>query len=343
MRVQRPLALLRAGAMVVALASGCLTPVWAQQPAAARPKPVTTKPASPKPPTGAVGVPALPAAPVEATRPPVPAAAAEPVKDAARQMEEVAAPVIEQVDRAKAYLLGPGDVLRVTVFQQPDMGSEGRVSEIGTYSVPLLGPVAVGGLTVRQVEAQIAYLLRRGGFVREPQVNVNILAFKSRQVSVLGYVARPGRYFLEEGVYHVTDVLALAGGTAPGASDVVILVREGRDGVPGARFEINVPGLFRAGSTPADLEVLSGDSLFVDRAPFFYIYGEVQRPGSFRLESDMTVMQALSVAGGVNVRGTVKNMQITRKDSGGKPVTFAPALQDTVKPDDVIFVRESIF
>jgi polysaccharide export outer membrane protein len=258
-------------------------------------------------------------------------------------MEEVAAPVVEPVDRAKAYLLGPGDVLRVSVFQQPDMGSEGRVSEIGTYTVPLLGPVVVWGLTARQVEAQIAYLLRKGGFVREPQVNLSILAFKSRQVSVLGHVARPGRYFLEEGVYHVTDVLALAGGTGLGASDVVILIREGRDGAPGGRFEINVPGLFRADSTVANMEVLPGDSLFVDRAPLFYIYGEVQRPGSFRLESDMTVMQALSVAGGVNVRGTVKNMQITRRDPGGKPVTFTATLQDAVKADDVIFVRESIF
>jgi polysaccharide export outer membrane protein len=304
-----------------------LSPGWAQQ-AAARPKPAPVKPA-PQP------------AP-EAPRPSVPTPPEAP-KETARPFEDTGPPVVEPVDRSKAYFLGSGDVLRVSIFQQPDMNSEGRVSEVGTYTVPLLGPVKVGGLTVRQAEAQIAYLLKKGGFVRDPQVNVNILAFKSRQVSVLGYVARPGRYYLEEGIYHVSDVLALAGGTVPLASDVVTLVREGRDGAPAARFEIDVPALYKAGSTASDLEVQPGDSLFVDRVPYFYIYGEVQRPGNYRLEKDMTVMQALSVGGGVTLRGSVKNMRINRKDKAGAIVTITPSLTDLVQADDVIFVRESLF
>jgi polysaccharide export outer membrane protein len=308
--------------LTVAASSG-----WAQKPAA-RAKPAPVKPA-PQPAADATG----------ATAQPVP----EAPKEAARQVEESAPPVVEPVDRSKAYFLGSGDVLRVSVFQQPDMNSEGRVSEVGTYTVPLLGPVKVGGLTVRQAEAQIAYLLKRGGFVRDPQVNVNILGFKSRQVSVLGYVARPGRYYLEEGIYHVSDVLALAGGTVPMASDIVTLVREGRDGSPAARFEIDVPALYKPGSTGAEMEVLPGDSLFVDRAPYFYIYGEVQRPGSYRLEKDMTVMQALSLGGGVTLRGTVKNMRINRRDKTGAIVTITPSLTDLVQVDDVILVRESIF
>ncbi len=235
-----------------------------------------------------------------------------PPTSAAQREEPLKEPVFAPVDPAKAYFLGTGDLVRVNVYQQPDMAVEGRVSEAGTLNVPLVGTVEVRGLTTRQVEARIAYLLKRGGYVREPQVNVSVVQFKSRDVAVLGYVNRPGRYYLEEGIYRVSDVLALAGGATATAGDVVTLMRT-RDN-KAQKFDIDIPSLFKSASPVSNVEVLPGDSLYVDRAPVFYIYGEVQRPGAFRLEKNMTLMQAVSIGGGLTLRGSKKNIQITRRD-----------------------------
>jgi polysaccharide export outer membrane protein len=179
------------------------------------------------------------------------------------------------------------------------------------------------------------------GFVRDPQVNVTVLQFKSRQVSVLGLVNRPGRYSLEEGSYRLTDVLALAGGAEPEAAETVTLVRvvDGKS----QKFEIDLPSLFKGGDFSKNPEIRAGDSIYVQRAPIFYIYGEVNRPGAFRIEKDMTLMQALSVGGGITARGTEKNIQIRRRDGSGAYVTYKGSLSDIVQADDVIYVRESLF
>lgn len=244
-------------------------------------------------------------------------------------------------DGAKVYTLGTGDVVKVSVFQQADMSIETRVSDAGTVTLPLLGPVAIGGGTPKQAEARIAALLRNRGFVKDPQVNVTITQFRSRQIAVLGYVNRPGRYPLEEGQYSVTDALSLAGGVIPGASDTVVLVRlvEGKP----QRSELDLPRLFKGANLERNVEVRGGDTLYVDKAPTFYIYGEVQRPGAFRLEKDMTVMQGLSLGGGLTARGTEKNMKLTRRDAQGKVATLVPGMQDLLQPDDVVYVRESLF
>lgn len=241
----------------------------------------------------------------------------------------------------RGYSLGTGDVVRMSVFQQPDMATEARVSEAGTITIPLLGPVDVSGLTPKQVETKIGSLLRSKGFVRDPQVNVSIVQFKSRQVSVLGHVNRPGRYQLEEGVYRLTDVLALAGGSSADASDSVTLVRQ-RDGKV-ITLEIDIPALFKSNGTMISPEVIGGDTIYVDRYPFFYVYGEVQRPGVYRLEKGMILMQALSVGGGLNLRASKKDIQINRRDKTGKVMTFTAQLTDPILPDDVILVNESLF
>jgi len=323
------------GVLTLALVGWALVPGFSH---AQEPKP-SAKPRVTKPRTPAAG------APVDApTTVPAPGAAETPLvppPQVARTEATLSPPVFEAVDPAKAYFIGPGDVVRVSVYQQPDMTSEGRVSETGTFTVPLLGAVEVGGLTARQVEQRVSYLLKRGGIVRDPQVNVNVTQFKSRQISVLGNVNRPGRYVLDEGIYRVTDALSVAGGPIPGAADVVTLLRV-RNG-KAEKHSVDIPTLFRTGQNAADLEVLGGDTIYVDRAPVFYIYGEVQRPGSFRLEKDMTLVQALSIGGGLTLRGSKKDIQVTRKDAQGKAMTAVLQLGDPILPDDVIFVKESLF
>jgi polysaccharide export outer membrane protein len=338
------------GVLVIgaALAFGHAPRADAQQ---AQPKPRTSRPtAQPAAPTATTPSTAVPAAatpsvttagrPSEPASPPgdltTPAAPAPVYVDDTKAWEAAAPP-----PGSSSYALGTGDVVRVSVFQQPDMTTETRVSEAGTITVPLLGPVAVGGGTAKQAEARIAAQLRSRGFVRDPQVNVTLMQFKSKQVSVLGYVSRPGRFALEEGSYRLTDVLALAGGALPDSADVVTLVRvvDGKS----RKYDIDLPALFKSGDFSQNPEVIAGDSIYVARAPTFYIYGEVNRPGVYRMEKDMTLMQALSMGGGITLRGTEKNIQIRRRDGSGKYATMAGALTDPLQANDVIFVRESLF
>ena len=121
------------------------------------------------------------------------------------------------------YPLGPGDVLRIQVFQNPDLTTETRVSETGLITYPLIGNVEVGGLPVTAAEKKIAAALKNGGFVRQPQVNIIVLQMRGNQVSVLGQVNRPGRFPLET-VSRVSDMLAMAGGATPTGDDSAIVM-----------------------------------------------------------------------------------------------------------------------
>ncbi len=242
---------------------------------------------------------------------------------------------------APEYRLGSGDVLRVSVYQNPDLTLETRVSEAGLVSFPLLGNVRIGGLTVTAAEKLIADGLRSGNFVRQPQVTIVLLQVRGSQASVLGQVNRPGRYPLEVADLRLTDLLAMAGGTAPGSADVVVLTGT-RAGQP-MRIEVDLPTLFAPGGRDRDLTILNGDAVWVDRQPLAYIYGEVQRPGSLRLERGMTLMQALATGGGLTGRGTERGIRVHRRAGDGKVQVIQPAMDEALRDGDVVFVRESLF
>ena len=237
--------------------------------------------------------------------------------------------------------LGPGDTVRITVFQNPDLNLEARISGKGSVSIPLLGEVVLQGMTPSAAETRIAQRLKEGNFVVNPQVNVNLVQLRSRQVSVLGLVSKPGKYPMDDYGSKLIDVIALAGGVAPTASDQITLVtmRNGKT----EKMEIDLPAMFRTGSLEQNIEIVSGDIIFVQRAPQFYIYGEVQRPGAYRIEPNMTVMQALALAGGVTLRGTQKGLTINRQVKLGRVDAVEARLTDPVQTDDVIFARESLF
>jgi polysaccharide export outer membrane protein len=239
------------------------------------------------------------------------------------------------------YRIGAGDVIRITVFQNPDLTLETRVTEAGVVSYPLLGAVRIGGLSVTAAEKLIADGLRSGNFVRSPQVTMIVLQVRGSQVSVLGQVNRPGRYPLETTDMRVTDLLALAGGTAPGGADTIVLTGT-RNGQP-LRLEIDLPAVFAAGGRAKDVQVQNGDVLWIDRQPIVYIYGEVQRPGPMRLERDLTLMQALATGGGLTQRGTEKGIRVHRKGEDGKVEVVTPQMTDKLREGDVVFVRESLF
>jgi polysaccharide export outer membrane protein len=239
------------------------------------------------------------------------------------------------------YRLGAGDVVRVTVFQNPDLAAEVRVSEAGTIVFPLLGSVKIGGMTALEAERRISDGLRTGNFVKQPQVSMVVTLVRSNVVSVLGQVGRPGRYPVESPDMRLTDLLANAGGINPTAADTVVVTGL-RNGQP-FRAEVDIGRTISTGNRAADVVIQNGDVVYVDRGPTVYIYGEVQRPGALRLERGMTVLQALASGGGLTQRGTERGMRLHRRATDGKIAITQPTMDEALRDGDVIYVRESIF
>ena len=238
-------------------------------------------------------------------------------------------------------VLGVGDMVRITVYQNPDLSTEARVSELGQLNFPLIGAVRVGGLTVSAAERLIETRLRDGGFVLRPQVTINTVQIRSSQISILGQVAKPGRFPIEIVGSKVSEMIAAAGGVVPGGADVVTLVGH-RAGKP-VKLDIDLPAILQSGRAELDVVVENGDIIYVDRAPTFYVYGEVQRPGQLRLERGMTLMQALAQGGGLTPRGTERGIKVHRKNAEGAVQVLDMKLNDKIERDDVIYVRESLF
>jgi polysaccharide biosynthesis/export protein len=245
------------------------------------------------------------------------------------------------IARANAdYLLAAGDLVRVTVYDHADLVTETRVSEQGSILFPLVGEISVAGYSASQAAGRIAKMLEAGGFLRNPQVNLVVLEFKGQEVSVLGRVNRPGKFPLQK-ASRLTDILAMAGGATIDGADTLILI-SGK-GANSSRREIDLIGLLREGRHELNVDVTNDDVLYIPREPRFYIYGEVQRPGAFRLERNMSLVQALSLGGGLTTRGTQKGIRILRRDDSNAMREINANLGDLLQPDDVVFVRESLF
>lgn len=248
----------------------------------------------------------------------------------------------EKEDRLAQYRIGAGDSIRISVFQNPNLTLETRVGEDGAITYPLVGRLTVGGTTIADAERAIARALESGNFIREPQVSILLLLTRSAQVSVLGLVNRAGRYPLDTVHVRVSEMIAIAGGVAPTGGDVAILTGE-RQGKP-FRKEIDIVRLFGEKGYVEDIAVLGGDVIYVERAPSVYVYGEVNRPGAYRLERGMTLRQALARGGGPTQRGSERNLRLHRRGANGEvQVMNGPKLDEPVKPEDVLHVGESLF
>lgn len=242
---------------------------------------------------------------------------------------------------AKDYVLGTGDVVRITVYEHVDLTTVARVSQTGSINFPLVGEVFVAGLAERLAELKIGELLQKGGFVKSPQVNLIVEQYRSQQVSVLGEVNKPGMYAIERG-NRLMDLLAMAGGVNPSGGESAVLIKKGGNEAQG-RQPIDLFKLLQKGDITQNVEVGDGDIIYIPRMDVFYIYGEAQRPGSYRLQRNMTVMQALSTGGGLTQRGTQRGIQIKRKDARGVMITINAGLSELLLPDDVVYIKESLF
>jgi polysaccharide biosynthesis/export protein len=240
-----------------------------------------------------------------------------------------------------AYLLGPGDLLKITVFKNADLSLDVRVSDSGSIGYPLVGAVPVGGLTLDAAERKIAKMLQDGGFVVNPQISILLTQGFNDLVSVIGEVNKSGRYSTEQSGGHLSGMLASAGGIAPVGSEVVTVTGE-RNGKP-FRREVDIVKMSSSGNAGDDIELFGGDTVFVRKQPLFYIYGQVQKPDQYPLQSGMTVMQALATGGGVTGKGTQRGIVRHRRDASGKVKEESVSLDDDVQDKDVIYVKESLF
>lgn len=243
--------------------------------------------------------------------------------------------------QARDFALGPADTIVVKVFQNPDLSGESRISETGTITLPLIGELKVAGLTTNEIGTLIARRLQEGNFVKQPAVTVGIAQYRSVQVSVLGHVTRPGKYPLDQSAGRVSEVIALAGGVTTTGADVIWLIRQ--EGGRERRIEIDLPAILQNADVAGDLSVKNGDTVFVPRAPVFYIYGAAQRTGQYRIERGMNVVQALAVGGGPTLRGTEKGVRLSRRDASGNLVTREANPNEPVLPDDILQVPERLF
>jgi polysaccharide export outer membrane protein len=248
---------------------------------------------------------------------------------------------LEPAHALEEYLLNPGDIVKITVFNRPELSAEARVSESGAIGFPLIGSVPVRGLTLSGVERKISQMLKDGGFVLNPQVNVLLTLSVGNQVAVLGEVNKPGRYSIEGAGGHVSGMLAMAGGISATGADTVVLTGT-RGGKP-FRREVDVAKMSQSGNASDDPELGGGDTIFVNRAPQFYIYGQVQRPGGYRLEKGMTVMQALATGGGITGKGTTRGIVLHRREPNGKVKDSRVTLDSELQDQDVLDVKESMF
>lgn len=249
------------------------------------------------------------------------------------------------------YAVGPLDVLTITVWEQADLSGRFTVGADGDISYPLLGNVRVAGLTPRAIEALLRSRLA-DGYLKKPQVTVEVTQFLSQRIFMMGEVTTPGPLPLT-GELTLLEALARAGGVTENAGGELVLLRSARgpdsQGGPLAAGAKDVSELarvsirdLRAGTFSQNVTLQDGDTIFVPRAEAVYVLGQVNNPGSYTIEPGMTVLRAISLAGGVTQIGSTTRVKIVRI-LGGKKTEIKAKLDDVIKPGDSVMVGTRLF
>lgn len=249
------------------------------------------------------------------------------------------------------YVVGPQDVLTINSFDQADLSGRFAVDADGTFTFPLIGRVKAGGLTLRQIEAELKKRLKDDKYFVNPQLSVAVEQFKSQKIFIVGEVRTPGAYPLS-GDMSLIEALARAGSTLPSASGEALIVHlapgqttadvlaSAKDA--GNMVRVNLRDL-ESGVLSQNAVLRDGDTIFVPRALSVYVFGQVKNPGAYSLQQNkMTVLQALSLAGGVTDNGSTNRIKIVRMVKGDK-AEIRVKLGDIVQPGDTIIVPERYF
>ena len=253
---------------------------------------------------------------------------------------------------ARAYEIGPGDVLMINVWGDEDLTREVVVSPEGVFSFPLIGEVRAAGCSVEEVRRTMTERLA-DGYLVDPQVEVVVREYKSQRVYVLGEVVRPGTYPLERRA-SLLEIISKAGGLGEGAGDVAQIIRGGNESAPsgplrpngeGANqvIDVDLRGLLAGKVDSESLKIQDGDTIFVPKVDVFYIYGQVSQPGKYRWEKNLTVEKAVITAGGFTDIASKRRIKIQRKESEGQEKKIRARLDTPVEPGDTVIVPESFF
>jgi polysaccharide export outer membrane protein len=245
-------------------------------------------------------------------------------------------------------VIGPQDVLLINLYDQDALSGKYTVEADGTFGFPLVGRVVAGGLTLRAFETQLKKQLADGYF-KDPQLSVAVEQYKSQRVFVMGEVRQPGPVVLTGGMTLI-EALAHAGSTVSTASGEVAVVRGQQGGAgPVLPEQEAATEIFRAsirdlesGALSQNIKLRDGDTIFVSRAQSVYVFGEVRNPGAYSIQKNTTVLQALSLAGGVSEHGAMNRIQVVRIEKGSKR-EIKVKLTDIVRPEDTIIVPQRFF
>lgn len=248
-----------------------------------------------------------------------------------------------------SYRIGLQDEVKITVFNEPDLTNMYRVDADGSISFPFIGHVAAAGLTPAEIQQRLTTMLA-AGYIRNPQVRVEINQYKSQFVYVIGEVRAPGKIPMTGSGMTLLEALALAGSPTANASNEIIVVHPIRPGVAagqpvagaeGARIVVNRKDL-ELGKAGQDVVLQDGDIINVPSAQQFYITGMVRNPGTFVLDPGMNVQQAIALAGGLNDRGSDRRIKVSRVVNA-KLVELSIELEDRIEPGDTVFIASRFF
>lgn len=241
------------------------------------------------------------------------------------------------------YLVGENDVLKVTVYDNDDLSTTVRVSGDGTIILPLLNRVEVSGLSINQISDKITALFA-DGYIVNPQVNVFIEDFRSKKAVILGQINKPGLYELQ-GRTTFLELISKAGGLTKDAGDTTIIKRKqgANDSEGQSVLTIDMIQLVEKGDTSQNFQIMDGDNIYIAKAGVFYVSGEVNKPDAYKFEENMTVIKAITMAGGFSDKAAKGAVKIIRKIQDREQVIEKVKMDEPIMQEDVIVVPESFF
>ena len=217
-----------------------------------------------------------------------------------------------------------------------------RVGGDGIINMPLLGQIKVGGMNVSAISSYIEEQLANGYLV-SPQVNVFVEEYRSKKVTILGQVNKPGLYELQ-GSISILELISRAGGLTEDAGGQITIKRKIHNAEQETKvIDIDMARLIEQGETSLNISIQDGDSIYVSKAGVFYVTGEVKSPGSYKYEDGSTVLKAITLAGGLTDHGASSRIRIIRIIDGQEVILKNVGMGETVLREDVVVVPETYF
>jgi len=239
------------------------------------------------------------------------------------------------------YIIGEGDVLSIYVYENEDLSQTVRVNADDSIRVPLLGEVNIKGLTAPQIASKLESLFVNG-YIVNPQVDVFIKEFKSKTAVILGQIKSPGQYELR-GEISFLEFVSKAGGLSADAGNTATIKRADSGTNKTSNIVIDLDKLIREGDASVNLPIQNGDTIYISKTDVYYVSGEIEHPNSYKFESNLTVIMAITKAGGFTGIASKRSVRIIREIDGEKKIFKNVNMDDPVLANDVIVVPESFF